>query len=120
MSDHAAYMRNWRRLHGMVKGRAHDPLPSEAELERRGQELAAMMMAPVKDLPWPKDLFSRAEEVPKMGRFIDHAAKCHCQCGQDHKNRVSGTKPSDHGHGFNVYWFAGESHKNKWIKDGRP
>lgn len=116
--DRAAYAREWRRKRKAKEGvgtRANTPLPSEAELEKRGKELAMLMNAPLADLSWPKNLFGdnmTVEELmadgdfktPKIGR-VTLADKCACGCGLPHNNGQSRTTRSPLGNGWDVIWY---------------
>lgn len=119
MSYHSDYMRRWRREHGMIKGRAHDPLPSEAELQRRGQELAALMMAPLPRLNWPSDLFSQkammAQALQQQSLRADDVCSWEA-CGRAHRQNIPMTIPSPYGHGFSVRYFCCDAHKSEHVK----
>lgn len=118
----AAYFRARRRTQGIPE---RDPF-THPRFVVMGEQLQAMMALP--QLDWHPALFGHDIDprqlaadgdyvVPKMGR-IPQMDKC--QCGQTHHNRVSGTKPSDYGHGHHVLWFCGQSCKDKWLRQGRP
>lgn len=88
----------------------------------RGREMASMMMEPLKDLSWPRSMFTDSpaaiaelmasdSPVPKIGR-ISNPLKCdNPLCGNRHNNAVSRVvKRNGNNH---VLWYCNLRCRNR-------
>lgn len=105
MSVHdAEYFRARRRKLGIPE---RDAFTAPRFVER-GHELARLE-------GWPADLFSRvpAEAQSKLPPNV----ACACNCNREHNFRVSYTKRSLYGRGWQLYYFASEACKSKYVRE---
>jgi hypothetical protein len=89
---HRDYMRRYRALHKAIK------LP---------------------DLNWPRNLFgypyNHDELLGLTQRRLKHDDLC--SCGKPHHNNFPWTVRSDHGFGFNVYYFCSNACKSRSVRE---
>lgn len=118
MSEHdAEYFRRRRRAQGIPE---REPF-SAAKYIKRGSELKGL-----EQLPWPRDLFGNyasiaaliAEAAELSGPSECRDDVCPCGCRREHRNNVSQTIRSPHGHSFNVVYFCSSACKNKCNREG--
>lgn len=90
---HRDYMRRYRALHKAIK------LPND----------------------WPRNSFGHPYNIDELMAGQSEQRQqtlpdlCHCGCKTPHHNLYPLTIRSEHGRGFNVYYFASDAHKAKWL-----
>jgi hypothetical protein len=105
-------------------------------IRKNAAELRALWTLPVRDLTWPRDLFSQQPltvEQVMMQAAVPQNVTDLCpneNCGVynktpnksplPHNHRVPMTVPSMYGQGFNVKYFCSDSCKSQYVaKHGR-
>jgi hypothetical protein len=111
----------YRRSKG-IPPKADMPTILPPHIAANGRELAMLMMAPLNDLNWPRDLYSAAVNTtaplyrstkPTVDTICHQAA-----CTALHNNRVSATKTVAGAH--YVRWFCCGDHQRRWVSAGSP